>query len=242
MAVDPPPARTVTLDNSLTTPPGQPEPLPSEQDEGAAGDRRLLEDLRKGDETAFTELVDRYGPSMLRVARLYVRSHSVAEEVVQETWLKVLQALDGFEGRSSLRTWIFVILGNCARRRGERESRSVSFTALGGGDEPSVSADRFFPAGHPRWGGMWTTLVDGWEQIPDERLLTGEAREQIRAAVEALPSNYATVFTLRDVEGWDGAEVAALLGISAENQRVLLHRARNRIRAALEEYFERSDR
>jgi RNA polymerase sigma-70 factor (ECF subfamily) len=210
--------------------------------ESGTDDRRLLDGLRAGEEAAFAELLDRYGPSMLRVARLYVRSYAVAEEVVQETWLKVLQALEAFEGRSSLRTWIFVILGNCARRRAEREGRSVSFTALGGGDEPAVSADRFFPVSHPRWGGMWTTLVDGWEQIPDDQLLTGEAREQITAAVEALPPNYAAVFTLREIEGWDGNEVATLLGISPENQRVLLHRARNRIRAALEEYFERSNR
>jgi RNA polymerase sigma-70 factor (ECF subfamily) len=189
---------------------------------------------------AFEKLVDVYGASMLRVAKLYVRTHAVAEEVVQETWVQILRSIDAFEGRSSLRTWIFVILGNCARRRAEREGRYVSFTAYGERDEgPAVDPARFFPAEHPRWGGMWTTLVDGWEEVPDEVLISGEARARITEAVEALPPNYATVFTLRDIEGWESADVCALLGITAENQRVLLHRARARIRAALEEYFER---
>lgn len=178
---------------------------------------------------------------MLRVAKLYVRTHAVAEEVVQETWIQILRSIDKFEGRSSLRTWIFVILGNCARRRAEREGRYVSFSADSAGqEEPAVDPARFFPAEHSRWGGMWTTLVDGWEDLPDEILISGEARARITEAIEALPPNYATVFTLRDIEGWEGSDVCALLGISAENQRVLLHRARGRIRAALEEYFERS--
>lgn len=240
--VDPSSTLTVTLDTFVMLARRQPDAFLPGADAAALDERRLLEELRNGDEAAFGELVDRYGPSMLRVARLYVRSHAVAEEIVQETWLKVLEALEGFEGRASLRTWIFVILGNFARRRAEREGRSVSFAALAAPDEPSVSADRFFPAGHPRWSGMWTTLVDDWEQIPDAQLLMGEARDQIRSAVEDLPANYATVFTLRDIEGWDGGEVSAFLGISPENQRVLLHRARTRIRAALEEYFERSER
>jgi RNA polymerase sigma-70 factor (ECF subfamily) len=175
---------------------------------------------------------------MLRLAKLYVRSHAVAEEVVQETWLRILGAIDAFEGRSALRTWIFVILGNCARRRAEREGRSVSFTALEPADGPPVDPSRFFPAEHPRWGGMWTTLVDGWTELPDDVVMSGEARTKVTEAIEALPPNYATVFTLRDVEGWEGPEVCAFLGITAENQRVLLHRARTRIRGALEEYFE----
>lgn len=178
---------------------------------------------------------------MLRVAKLYVRTHAVAEDVVQETWVQILRSIDAFEGRSSLRTWIFVILGNCARRRAEREGRYVPFTAHSDvRHEPAVDPARFFPAEHPRWGGMWTTLVDGWENVPDEVLISGEARARITEAVEALPPNYATVFTLRDIEGWESSDVCVLLGISAENQRVLLHRARARIRAALEEYFERS--
>lgn len=196
-------------------------------------ERRLIEALRAGDEGAFVHVVDAYGASMLRVARLYVRSQEVAEEVVQETWLRALGAIAAFEGRSSFRTWIFVILGNCARRRAESEGRSVSFTESG----PTIDPERFFPGEHPRWGGMWSTLVDGWTELPDEVLASNEAREKITEAVRSLPPNYATVFTLRDIEGWDAGEVCALLGITAENQRVLLHRARARIRAVLEGYF-----
>ena len=205
----------------------------------SADDRRLLLGLRAGDEAAFVEIVDRYSGAMLRVARLYVRSNAVAEEIVQEAWLGVLKGIDGFEGRASLRSWILVILGNCARKRAAKEARSVPIADLtAAGDERSVAPDRFFPSTHPRWAGMWSTLVDAWEHVPDEELLGGEAREQLRQAVEALPARYAAVFTLRDVEGWSGPEVSTLLGISAENQRVLLHRARARIRAALEGYFE----
>jgi RNA polymerase sigma-70 factor (ECF subfamily) len=200
----------------------------------------LIDALRAGDERSFAELVDTHASSMLRVARLFVRSHAVAEEVVQETWIQILGAIDAFEGRSSLRTWIFVILGNCARRRAEREGRYVAFTARQTEHaEPSVDASRFFREDHPRWGGMWSTLVNGWQNVPDDELLSNEARARIIEAVEALPTNYATVFTLRDIEGWDSHDVCTLLGISAANQRVLLHRARSRIRAALEEYFDR---
>lgn len=208
----------------------------------SSDERRLLAALRAGDEPAFAALVDTYGPSMLRVAKLYVRSHAIAEEVVQETWVRILGAIDAFEGRSSLRTWIFVILGNCARSRADREGRYVSFTAQASEAGPVVGPERFFPDDHPRWAGMWTTLVDDWQHLPDDVLLSGEARATITEAIEALPPNYATVFTLRDIEGWESNDVCALLGISAENQRVLLHRARARIRAALDEYLERQDR
>lgn len=198
----------------------------------AASDDALLASLRAGDDAAFTAVVNAYAPAMLRVARLYVRSRAVAEEIVQETWLRVLQSLDGFEGRASFRTWVFVILGNCARRRAQHEGRSAPLAALGPEDEA-----RFFPSDHPRWAGMWTTLVPNWDEVPEEALLDGELRQKLTEAIEALPPNYATVFTLRDIEGWDGSEVCALLGISAENQRVLLHRARARLRTALEAYL-----
>jgi len=194
---------------------------------------------RAGDEDAFRTLLARYGPAMLRTARLFVRDEEVAEEIVQETWIAVLRGVERFEGRSSLRTWIFTILGNCARKRLKKEGRSVPLASLGGNtDEPSVPEERFFPTTHPRWAGMWSTLVDAWDEVPDEELLGGEAREQLRKAVADLPARYAAVFVLREVEGWSSQEVAALLEISAENQRVLLHRARTRIREALEEYFE----
>lgn len=178
---------------------------------------------------------------MLRVARLYVRSFAVAEEVVQETWLRALRSLDRFEGRSSLRTWLFVILANCGRRRAEREGRYVAVGDLEpdeAGDVPAVAASSFFPRSHPRWAGMWSTRVGSWDAIPDDRLVAGEGREQLRQALASLPPRYAVVFVLRDVEGWSGGEVCDLLDISAANQRVLLHRARTRIRAAIARYFE----
>lgn len=173
---------------------------------------------------------------MLRIARLYASSHAVAEEIVQDTWVRVLGAIDAFEGRSSLRTWIFAILENCARRRMEREGRSLPFAALDA-RAPIVEPTRFFPPDHPRWAGMWTTLVDSWRDKPQDYLESNETRAAIIEAIRALPPNYATVFVLRDVEGWPSGEVCELLGISAENQRVLLHRARNRVRASLEAEF-----
>jgi RNA polymerase sigma-70 factor (ECF subfamily) len=177
---------------------------------------------------------------MLRVARLFVRSDAVAEDVVQETWIQFLRAIDKFEGRSSLRTWIFAILANCARRRAERESHYVSLASHASGQpDADLEDSRFFPADHPRWAGMWTTLVDSWSTVPERELMSAEARRRISEAIESLPPNHATVFTLRDVEGWESGDVCALLGISMENQRVLLHRARSRVRAALEQYFER---
>jgi RNA polymerase sigma-70 factor (ECF subfamily) len=204
----------------------------------AADESRVLEALRDGDEAAFVELVDRHTGSMLRVARMYVGSQAVAEEIVQETWLSVLRSLDRFEGRSSLRTWIFVILGNCARKHAEREGRSIPLTDVDAPNtEPSVAPERFFPSTHPRWAGMWSTLVDSWDRIPDDELIAGEGRQMVEAVLAELPTRYATVFILRDIDGWASGDVCALLGITLANQRVLLHRARTRIRAALEEYF-----
>ena len=201
-------------------------------------ERRLVGALRAGDEGAFARVVDRYTPAMLRVARSFTRDPAAAEDAVQEAWVRVLRAIDEFEERSSFRTWLFVILENCARRRASTDERSVpvaDFEARA--PEPAVEASRFFAGDHPRWAGMWTTLVDSWESIPDERLLAGETRARFRAAIDALPERYAVVFVLRDVEGWLSDEVCALLDITAENQRVLLHRARARIRTALEEYL-----
>ena len=188
----------------------------------------LRQRLREGDEAAFDELIGDCGPSMLRVANLYVHDREIAEEVVQDTWVRVLRSLDAFEGRSSLRTWIFVILGNVARTRLEREDRSVPIASLGDDDDDRpVPDERFFPSSHARWGGMWSTLVDAWDAIPDAALLAGEARATLLSVVEALPPRYAAVFTLRDVEGWTADEVCVLLGLTHENQRVILHRARN---------------
>jgi RNA polymerase sigma-70 factor (ECF subfamily) len=198
------------------------------------GEERLVADLRAGGEAAFAELVDAHGASMLRVAQLSVRDTAVAEEVVQETWLRVVRSVGDFEGRSSLRTWIFVILGNVARRRAEQESRTV---ALAEEPDRAVEAGRFFPDAHPRWAQAWSTPVSGWDDLPERKLLADEALAKFREAVAELPEQHATVITLRDVEGWTADEVCDLLGLTQANQRVLLHRARSKVRGALEEYF-----
>lgn len=198
----------------------------------------LIAALRRGDEQAFMALVDGYSAPLLRLAQTYVGSRAVAEEVVQETWLGVLQGIGRFEGRSSLKTWIFRILANRARTRGVREGRSVPFADLGAGpgqDESVVEPEQFLPPGHPG-AGWWAQHPGSWEGVPEERLLAREARERIAAAIADLPPNQRTVITLRDVEGWSAEEVRRLLEISDANQRVLLHRARSRVRSALAAY------
>lgn len=202
-------------------------------------DERLVTALRAGDEAAFATLIDRHSPAMVRVARTYVPSRAVAEEVVQETWIAVMRGIEGFEGRSSLKTWVFRILANVAMRRGERESRSVPFSALAAAEdtgEPSVDPDRFLPADHELFPGHWVVMPARWP-TPEEGLLAGETREVIVRAIEALPKAQRTVIALRDVEGWSSEEVCEALEITAGNQRVLLHRARSTVRTAIEEYF-----
>jgi RNA polymerase sigma-70 factor, ECF subfamily len=204
-------------------------------------ERRLVQELREGDEAAFRELVRRYSPSMLRVAMMYVSSRAVAEEVVQEAWLGVIAGIDRFEGRSSLRTWIFRILTNTAKTRGQREGRSVPFSSLAGPDEgegePAVAADRFLGPDH-RWAGHWASSPRSPRDVPEAELLGTEARERIAAAIEALPENQRAVIALRDVDGFDAVEASEILGITDGNQRVLLHRARGKVRAALEDYID----
>jgi RNA polymerase sigma-70 factor, ECF subfamily len=208
---------------------------------GAATDAdepALVAALRAGDERAFERLVDRYQASMLRVAGLYVRDRAVAQEVVQETWLAVLEGIDRFEGRSSLKTWIFRILSNRAKTRGEREGRSVPFSAVAAGDaaagEPAVDPDRFL--------GPDTDTPNAWasppRDWPEDRLLGRETLEVVEMAIQHLPDSQRTVIRLRDVEGWSAEEVAGALEITDGNQRVLLHRARSKVRAALEDYFD----
>ncbi|HJR18456.1 MAG TPA: sigma-70 family RNA polymerase sigma factor [Actinomycetota bacterium] len=205
-------------------------------------ERALVAALRAGDEAAFMTLVERYGPSMLRVARTFVPSPAVAEEVVQEAWLGVLRGLDRFERRSSLKTWIFRILTNVAKTRGERESRSVPFSSLAGDEsaEPAVDPSRFDPSQGTQ--GMWAAPPASWEDVPEDRLLAGETLGEVRAAIAGLPPQQRTVITLRDVEGWTSDEVRNVLDISETNQRVLLHRARSKVRRALEEYVGRYER
>lgn len=203
-------------------------------------DLLLVEALRAGDERAFMMLVERYGPAMLRLAMMYVSTRAVAEDVVQEAWLGVLKGLDGFQGRSSLRTWIFRILVNTAKTRGQRESRTVPFSSLWSPDpeaEPAVDADRFRPAGD-RWPNHWIEgAPTSWEGVPEERLLSRETLHRVREAIEALPPNQREVIRLRDMLGWTSSEVCDSLDITETNQRVLLHRARSKVRRVLESYL-----
>jgi RNA polymerase sigma-70 factor (ECF subfamily) len=205
----------------------------------SAEDLALVELLRAGDEMAFMMLVDRYQPSMLRIARMYVSSRAVAEEVVQDAWVGVLRGLDGFAGRSSLRTWIFRILVNIAKTRGRREARSVPLSSVWTPDpegEPSVELDRFLGE-HARLPGHWAVKPDSWEGIPEERLLSGETLAKVAEAIGALPPNQREVIRLRDVLGWSSADVRNALELSETNQRVLLHRARTKVRRVLEAYL-----
>jgi len=196
-------------------------------------DADLLTRLRAGDEAAFMELVDRYGPVMLRIALAHVPSRAVAEEVVQEAWLGALTGLERFEGRSSLKTWLLRIVANRACKRGERERRTVPLSSLET-DEPAVDPDRFFSPDHPMYPGGWSSPPTAW---PEERLLAAETLEMIRAAISHLPPRQQEVIVLRDVEGWDPMEVSEALDLTDGNQRVLLHRARSKVRSELEAYF-----
>lgn len=206
---------------------------------GAPGDDTdLVARLRRGDESAFVELIDRYGATMLRVAQMYVRDRATAEEVVQETWLAVLNGIDRFEGRSSLKTWLFRILTNRAKTRGERDGRVLPFSALANAsnepDEPSVDPDRFLGP-DSRNPGAWAAPPRAW---PQDELLEQETLDVIAMAIDRLPEAQREVILLRDVEGWTPMEVADALEITDGNERVLLHRARSKVRAALEEYLD----
>jgi RNA polymerase sigma-70 factor (ECF subfamily) len=201
-------------------------------------ERELIAALRRGDERAFCALIEAYNPALRRVAMTHVPSRAVADEVVQETWLGVLRGLDRFEGRSSLKTWIFGILTNVAKTRGARERRSVPFSALAVAEAlegPSVDPDRFFPPDHALFPGGWSLAPTRW-QTPEEALLSTECRDVVFSAIAELPVAQRTVIGLRDIDGWPPDDVCEVLGISDGNQRVLLHRARTRVRAALERY------
>jgi RNA polymerase sigma-70 factor (ECF subfamily) len=191
-------------------------------------DEDLVARLREGDEAAFAALVDRYHPTLGRLALGFVPSRAVAEEVVQETWLGVLDGIAGFEGRSSLKTWIFRILVNRAKTRGEREGRTIPMSALAP-DDAAVSPDRFDARG------MWSNPPERWaEDTPEAALLRAETRAMLEQAIAALPPSQRIVLELRDVAGLESEAVCSVLDITETNQRVLLHRARARVRAALE--------
>ena len=199
-------------------------------------DHELVQRLREGEESAFVDLIDRYGATMLRVAQMYVRDRASAEEVVQETWLAVLNGIDRFEERSSLKTWLFRILTNRAKTRGQRDGRMVPFSALAGASDepdPSVDPDRFLGPDSPH-PGAWAAPPVAW---PQEKLLEKETLGVIEMAIDELPEAQRDVILLRDVDGWTPMEVSDALGITDGNQRVLLHRARSRVRAALETYL-----
>lgn len=204
------------------------------------GQAELVAALQAGDEQAFADLLAEHGPAMLRVAQMYVSSRAVAEEVVQEAWLGVISGIGRFEGRSSLRTWIFRILANRAKTRGEREGRSLPFSSLGGSDPEdegaTVDADRFHSEGP--FAGRWTSAPSRWSELPESRLVAKETVALAQAAIDELPDTQRAVITMRDVEGWSAEEVRNVLDLSETNQRVLLHRARAKVRRALEAYLD----
>jgi RNA polymerase sigma-70 factor, ECF subfamily len=203
-----------------------------------ADEAALVARLRAGDERAFEDVVTRFYPSMLAVARGYVRSRAVAEEVVQEAWLGVLNGLERFEGRSSLRTWVLRIVANTAQTRGVREARVVPMSSLqSAGDEPAVEPERFRGAGDPFPGHWWAYPTD-WRTVPESKLLAQETIDIVKSAIDDLPDPQRTVITMRDVAGCDSDEVCQTLEISEGNQRVLLHRARARVRTALERHLD----
>jgi RNA polymerase sigma-70 factor (ECF subfamily) len=214
---------------------------------GSPGQVRLLERLRGGDQAAFAELVDGWSPMLLRVARLYVSTRASAEEVVQETWLAVIEQLDRFEGRSSMRTWVFRILENQARSRGVRDARAVPWSSAFGDDHadpggPTVDPSRFRGPGD-QWPGGWTPSgrPAAWQPPPEDAAIAAEVRRELRTAMDELPPRQRTVVELRDVHGLTADEVCARLGVSAANQRILLHRGRARLRARLEDVYRGTD-
>lgn len=198
-----------------------------------ADDAALIASLRAGDESAFAGLVEQWSGAMLRVALAHAGNRATAEEVVQEAWLTLIRSLDRFERRSSLRTWVLGIVINVARARARAERRSVALEDEGG---PAVDPARFLPASHPRWPHHWATEPVKW-RTPEQELLDGEARAVILAAIDALPPSQREVLVLRDVEGLTSTEVCNIACITDTNQRVLLHRARSRVRAVLERYL-----
>ena len=200
---------------------------------GTRDEGLLIAALQNGDAGAFGEIVDRWSGAMLRLALAHIDNHGVAEEVVQEAWLTMLRSLDRFERRSALRTWVLGIVVNLARSRRRTERRLVPLTADDG--EPVVEPARFLPADHPRWPHHWAVEPIPW-RTPEEDLLAAESRTVIEEAIAALPPVQREVLVLRDVEGLTAADTCNILGLTDTNQRVLLHRARARVRQALERY------
>jgi RNA polymerase sigma-70 factor (ECF subfamily) len=209
------------------------EPRPARIDD----DSRVIDALMVGDEATFRSLVEYYQPRLVRLAQIYVHDRTLAEDVTQEAWLGMLTGLNRFAGHSSLKTWLFGILINCARASRRRESHTIPFSMFDDPEvdvPPSVAPERFHPAGH-RWQGHWATPPEEW---PEEHLMKVETRRQVEQAVLRLPPNQRVVVTLRDLDGWTATEVCDVLGLTAVNQRVLLHRARTRLRQEIDAYIE----
>jgi RNA polymerase sigma-70 factor (ECF subfamily) len=200
-------------------------------------DQELVRRARAGDEEAFALLVARYSPMLLRLARMYVPTEALAEDVVQETWVAVVRGLERFEGRSSFKTWLFRILVNRAKTRGVREHRSIPFASVGSraeedGDEgPAVDPARFTSEG------AWTSAPADWHDDPEAALDSAEALRIAREAIAQLPERQRIVITLRDLDGLSSDEVRNVLDLTETNQRVLLHRARAKVRKALEDWI-----
>jgi RNA polymerase sigma-70 factor (ECF subfamily) len=195
-----------------------------------------LEALKAGDEAAFQSLIQRYHSSMFKLAMTYVGDRGVAEDVVQEAWLTCLRSLDRFEGRSSLKTWLFGILVNVARARRRKESRILPFSSFWRRDDsdshrPTVDRSRFGSDG------LWNAGPHSWDNIPESKVLGAETLQYVRSAIDGLPQKQREVILLHDVAGFEATEVSSLLGISPANERVRLHRARAAVRQKLEEYL-----
>jgi RNA polymerase sigma-70 factor (ECF subfamily) len=219
------------------SPPHERVPSPRESDDA---ENALLLRLRSGDETAFATIVDGWSPALLRVARSYLSTDASAQEIVQETWLAVVRGLDRFEGRSSLRTWVFRILTNLGKTRGVREARSLPWSSLSPADTSGVTVDAArFRGPEDEWPRNWTPVgsPQPWEPSPEDAAVAGEIRGEVARALTELPERQRIVVALRDVHGMSSDEVCAALAISAANQRVLLHRGRARLRVALEDYY-----
>jgi RNA polymerase sigma-70 factor, ECF subfamily len=202
-------------------------------------DLALVERLRAGDEEAFMTLVEQHQAMMLRIARMYVSSQAVAEDVVADAWVGILKGLDTFEGRSSLRTWMYRILANIAKTRGVREGRSQPFSSLVDQDASPTVPDSWFRDAGDAGAGGWSTFPSDWRGLPEDRLLADETLRVVREAIDGLPPVQAEVIRLRDVLGWTSEEVRNALDLSETNQRVLLHRARARVRRAVDDYLEK---
>jgi RNA polymerase sigma-70 factor (ECF subfamily) len=202
-------------------------------------EEELIAALQRGDEQAFRGLFDAHNSTLLRLASNYAPSPALAEEIVQETWVGVIRGIGGFEGRASIRTWLFSILVNVARTRSKREARTIPFSSAASADSEiaaGLDPNRFFDCDHPLYAGHWKLGPTPWG-LPEERLLAGETRTVLIDAIDSLPPSQREVITLRDIGGWLASEVCNALAISETNQRVLLHRARSSVRAAVESHL-----